>query len=248
METNWVFQEPIDLEHKQYVLLGFLHKIQKDFDKLKLYPNFQYLSLHLANINLLIEKGQYLSLNRSLKDPDDEILISDLIANNLPNINGGELLEIYNICRFSNEKLQDFFNQAKAIWEIANDTISINPIKNIKNVDPKQGIFFVTYGEKKYAYEFVVKPIKRGSNDTKCMVKKINWKDSESLEDSLMRSKNSLIKNIASNDVLSKLIIFDSHHNNNFPLKETVLPIVKRKIMNYMIQSKLIMDKSLTNK
>ena len=152
METNWVFQEPIDLEHKQYVLLGFLHKIQKDFDKLKLYPNFQYLSLHLANINLLLEKGQYLSLNRLLKDPDDEILISDLIANNIPNINNNEIIEVINICKFSNEKLQDYFNQAKAIWEIANDTISINPIRNIKNVNSNQGIFFIEFSDKKYAY------------------------------------------------------------------------------------------------
>jgi hypothetical protein len=27
METNWVFQEPIDFEHKQYVILDYLQKI-----------------------------------------------------------------------------------------------------------------------------------------------------------------------------------------------------------------------------
>ena len=27
MNTDWVFQEPIDFEHKQYVLLDFLQKI-----------------------------------------------------------------------------------------------------------------------------------------------------------------------------------------------------------------------------
>jgi hypothetical protein len=243
METNWVFQEPIDLEHKQYVLLGFLHKIQKDFDKLKLYPNFQYLSLHLANINLLLEKGQYLSLNRLLKDPDDEILISDLIANNIPNINNNEIIEVINICKFSNEKLQDYFNQAKAIWEIANDTISINPIRNIKNVNSNQGIFFIEFSDKKYAYEFLIKQIKKGSNETKCILKKINLNETQTLEESLIMSKNTLIKNIKDPDVFNNLILFETHHNNNFPLKETILPIVKRKIMNYMIQSKIIQKK-----
>jgi hypothetical protein len=243
METNWVFQEPIDLEHKQYVLLGFLHKIQKDFDKLKLYPNFQYLSLHLANINLLLEKGQYLSLNRLLKDPDDEILISDLIANNIPNINNNEIIEVINICKFSNEKLQDYFNQAKAIWEIANDTISINPVRNIKNVNSNQGIFFIEFSNKKYAYEFLIKQIKKGSNETKCILKKINLNETQTLEESLIMSKNTLIKNIKDSDVFNNLILFETHHNNNFPLKETILPIVKRKIMNYMIQSKIIQKK-----
>jgi hypothetical protein len=79
MKTDWLFQEPIDLEHKQYILLNYLQKLDKNLNNFKLYPQFQEISLHLASINLLIEKGQYLTMNRVLKDPDDEILISDLI-------------------------------------------------------------------------------------------------------------------------------------------------------------------------
>jgi hypothetical protein len=56
METNWVFQEPVDFEHKQYILLGYLQKIEKELNDFKLYPNFQLLSLHLANINLVLQK------------------------------------------------------------------------------------------------------------------------------------------------------------------------------------------------
>ena len=66
MNTDWVFQEPIDFEHKQYVLLDFLQKMDKQLQNLKLYPNFQQISLHLASINLITEKGQYLTLTRVL--------------------------------------------------------------------------------------------------------------------------------------------------------------------------------------
>ena len=90
MDTNWIFHEPIDFEHKQYVLLGYLQKVQKNLNKLKLYPNFQQISLHLANINLVIEKGQYVTLNRQIKDPDDEILISDLVPLNVPIFSSNE--------------------------------------------------------------------------------------------------------------------------------------------------------------
>ena len=113
METNWVFQEPIDFEHKQYVILDYLQKVDKQLNSLKLYPNFQQLSYHLANINLIIEKGQFLTLNRGLKDPDDEILISDLVANEVPFFNREEITEIYSSCIFSSEKLKDYFNQEK---------------------------------------------------------------------------------------------------------------------------------------
>ena len=143
MNTDWVFQEPIDFEHKQYVLLDFLQKMDKQLQNLKLYPNFQQISLHLASLNLITEKGQYLTLTRLIKDPDDEILISDLLANSLPLFTKEEILEIYKVCLYSNDRIKDFFNQAKALWDVANDSISIEPIQNPKNIEPKQGLFFI---------------------------------------------------------------------------------------------------------
>lgn len=80
METNWAFQEPIDLEHKEYVLLSYLQKIDKDLSNFKLYPNFQFLSLHLVNINMILQKGQFLLLTKKIKEKDEEILISDLLV------------------------------------------------------------------------------------------------------------------------------------------------------------------------
>jgi hypothetical protein len=173
MKTDWLFQEPIDLEHKQYVLLDYLQKLDKNLNNLKLYPQFQEISLHLASINLLIEKGQYLTLGRQLKDPDDEILISDLIPVNCPLLTKEEILEVYNVCKFSTENLRDYFNHAKAIWDIVNDTVSIEVVQNPKNIEPKQGLFFLDYKEKTYLYEFIIKPIKKDSVETKCQIKKI---------------------------------------------------------------------------
>ena len=108
MNTDWVFQEPIDFEHKQYVLLDFLQKMDKQLQNLKLYPNFQQISLHLASLNLITEKGQYLTLTRLLKDPDDEILISDLLANSLPLFTKEEILEIYKVCLYLNDRIKIF--------------------------------------------------------------------------------------------------------------------------------------------
>ncbi len=65
MKTDWLFQEPIDLEYKQYVLLDYLQKLDKNLNNLKLYPQFQEISLHLASTNLLIEKGQYLTISNN---------------------------------------------------------------------------------------------------------------------------------------------------------------------------------------
>jgi hypothetical protein len=60
--------------------------------------------------------------------------------------------------------------------------------------------------------------------------------------------KNPLIKNLNNPEVHKKLIVFRIYHSNQFPFKETILPLAKRKVMNYMIQSKFIPKKNLTNK
>jgi hypothetical protein len=248
METNWLFQEPIDLEHKQYVLLNYLQKLDKNLNGFKLYPQFQEISLHLASINLLIEKGQILTLNRTLKDPDDEILISDLIPVDCPLLSKEDILEVYQICKYSSTKLTDYFNHAKAIWDIVNDTVSIDPVQNSKNIDPKQGLFFLDYKSKTYLYEFVVKPIKKDAVETKCHIKRICECPKGNFDEKLKEVKKPLIKNLQDPKVHSKLIVFRINHNDNYPLKETLVPIAKRKMMNYMIQSKIIKHKNLTNR
>ena len=248
MKTDWLFQEPIDLEHKQYVLLDYLQKLDKNLNNLKLYPQFQEISLHLASINLLIEKGQYLTLGRQLKNPDDEILISDLIPVNCPLLTKEEILEVYNVCKYSTENLRDYFNHAKAIWDIVNDTVSIEVVQNPKNIEPKQGLFFLDYKEKTYLYEFIIKQIKKDSVETKCHIKRICECPKGNFDEKLKEIKKTLIKNLEDEEVHGNLIVFTVNHNNNYPLKETLLPIVKRKIMNYMIQSKIIRHKNLTGK
>ena len=148
MNTNWAFQEPIDFEHKQYILLAYLQKIEKELNNFKLYPNFQFLSLHLANINLLLQKGQYLSLTKNIKEKDEEILISDLVSQEIPLLSKQDILELYKICKFSSEKLQTFFEHAKAIWELVNDSVSLSVIKNEKNFEKKQGLFIIEQKDK----------------------------------------------------------------------------------------------------
>lgn len=246
METNWAFQEPIDLEHKEYVLLSYLQKIDKDLSNFKLYPNFQFLSLHLANINMILQKGQFLLLTKKIKEKDEEILISDLLAQDIPLLNQEEILELYRICKFSSQKLQDFFDQAKAIWELVNDSVSLSVIDNNKNFDRKEGLFVIENNGKNLLYEFVIKQISKNTNDLKCQVKKITDIDNLELNPEIFKNKKTLIKNLENKDIHDNLIIFKVNHDNNFPFTETLLPISKRKILNYLQQSKILSKTNLT--
>jgi hypothetical protein len=60
--------------------------------------------------------------------------------------------------------------------------------------------------------------------------------------------RKKLIKNLLELVKNDEITIFEVIHSGDFPIKETTLPIAKRKVMNYTIQSQVIGNKNLTKK
>ncbi len=80
----------------------------------------------------------------------------------------------------------------------------------------------------------------------KCQIKKICEINDYNLSSDLFKGKKTLIKNLEETSVHDSLILFKVNHDNNFPFNETILPISKRKILNYIQQSKILSKPSLT--
>ena len=58
MDTDWLFEGIIDSEQKQYILLNYFQKLNKNLEEMKVYPMFTELSLHLGNIQTLMNQNQ----------------------------------------------------------------------------------------------------------------------------------------------------------------------------------------------
>jgi len=67
MDTDWIFQGEIDSEQKNYVLLSYFQKLNKDLEQIKMYPMFTELSLHLGNLQTLLNRNQILYIDKKLK-------------------------------------------------------------------------------------------------------------------------------------------------------------------------------------
>lgn len=65
MDTDWLFNGIIDSEQKQYILLDYFQKLNKDLEQMKVYPMFTELSLHLGNIQTLINQDKILYSEKS---------------------------------------------------------------------------------------------------------------------------------------------------------------------------------------
>ena len=223
LPLDWILQEPIDMEHKEYVLLNYISKIDKELGEFKLYPTFQELSLHLANLKSISDNLKLLVLKNEPINVDDEILLVDIDNVNLSGFTNEQLKDIVKISKKSQERLRDFFLIAKSIWSIIFESILVKPLdKNIilNEKNHKKGYLFFTYNHENYLYKYDIKKMNRTYNEERCEFKLVR--------------KGVRVKLSESN---KKHIVFIADFDNEFPLEGSLLSIIKRKIINYIFQT-----------
>ena len=255
LETDWVIKDPIDLEHKQYVFLDYATKVKKDLDAFKLYPSFQELALHVANISRILERGEYITLNRKPEEIDDEILLDDLVYNKLVVKEKDVFNEIIKIAKFAKEEFTELFLVAKAIWTLLYDSVTIRVKHNgdkIKEEKPGHGFFYVVYNNNLIVYLYYLHRIKKNNLENKCKVTLIYegpYNDVNDLSDiiGIIKKHNKLSdgpKLSREEKIDIRLPIFEVKYEQYFPMEGGILSIARRKVMNYIFQTIRIKDLS----
>jgi hypothetical protein len=239
LPTDWMFHEPIDFEHKKYVLLDFLKKCENKLDEFKIYPTFIELSLHLANTQTLIKNNNILITKKSLVTLDDEIMIKDLEYKQQPTYNNELDDEIKKIIKYSAPKFFDYFNLAKSIWTMCFDSVELNFVKNRVNLNKIKGfvIYNDTYSNINYVWEFFLNKVNKQKNDYKIHFNSIYSGNTEELNITQIISNYTKTFSKLSEKELLSLPIIEVSTKQNFPFDETLVPIFKRKIMSNIMQS-----------
>ena len=221
MGPEWIYTQPIDLEHKQYVLLNFLKHCDKKIDKFEVYPTYTELSIHLANLQSISGEFKTLYFEKKLFNVDDEILISDLKFKPVPIIDEKDYDEFSEIVKYVGQKILDYFNMMKAVWNIVYDSISLKIIKNEKNIETLSGYFYCDFENERKVWKYQIENKGKLTIDTKM---------------NLISVKTFTENLVFDFDIKKKLPIFELKAAYNFPLESSILPAFKRKILNYIIQ------------
>jgi hypothetical protein len=238
LDTDWLFKAPIDLEHKQYVLLNYFQKLNERFDKFEVYPSFIELSLHFANIRTLIGENQMISTDKKFEYYDDELLISDLKYSKIPELSLDEVEQYKEILKYTAPKIYDYFNIAKSIWVLVNENISISLKRNKNELHKKQGYFYFLNKKEDtlYVWEYRLKK-KKGAQDFSNQSNLIYSGSKESL------TLSEIINNFSKwnkPDPNNKYPIFELSGGDGYPLEQTLLPIFKRRIQTYINQTLML--------
>jgi hypothetical protein len=235
LNPEWMLKEPLDFEYNKYTLLDYIQKCEKGFDKLEIYPDFVEISLHLANLQSLVKENTLLLTNKKFESCDDEILVKELIPKKPRELSELEEEELIKTLKFSNSRLFDAFNVAKSIWNLAYDNIDLYIKKNRKSINSGHGyIFYYNKGEDKlFVWEYEIKKSKGDKNTHKTYLNLIYDGSSDDL------TVPEIIETFSTwnqTENFKGLPIFEIQSSQNFPMEQTLIPIMKRKITAYIFQ------------
>ena len=235
LNPEWMLKKPLDFEFNKYTLLDYIQKCEKRFDNLEIYPDFVELSLHLANIQSLGKENTLLLTKKKFESCDDEILLKELYPKKPRQLSTKEIEELDKTIKFSGGRLFDTFNIAKSIWNLAFDNIVVSLKRNKENIAAGMGYvyYFKKNPEKLYVWEFQIKKMEDDDTNTRTYLELIYEGNSQNVTLSEILSSFS---NWTEQENFLSYPIFEMKSTQDFPMEETMVPMMKRKIMAYIFQ------------
>ena len=236
LDPEWLLKEPIDFEFNKYTLLDYIQKCEKRFEALEIYPDFVEISLHLANLQSLNKEKTLLLTNKKFKSFDDEILVKELYAKKPRELTKEEQEELERTITYSGNKLFDTFNIGKSVWNLAFDNIIVNLKKNRKNIDYGKGYcyFLDTRENQLYIWEYEIKKDKAKQPTHKTLLREIFKDELKENTISQIIENNSSWREV---EGFTELPIFEVKSQIIFPMEQTFIPLMKRKIMSFIFQT-----------
>jgi hypothetical protein len=235
LNPEWMFKEPLDFEYNKYTLLDYIQKCEKGFDNMEVYPDFVELSLHLANLQSIVKENTLLLTNKKFESCDDEILVKELITKKPRKLSKNEEHELEQTIKFSGSKLFDAFNMSKAIWNIAYDSIEISLKKNKTGLVSVSGyvFFYQKETETLFVWEYQIKKSKTDSQNNKTY---LNLIYDGTVKEFTITNILDTFSTWNTTNFYKGLPIFEVKISQVFPMEQTMIPIMKRKIMAYVFQ------------
>jgi hypothetical protein len=234
MDPEWIITGSIDAEQKEYKLMAYFQKMNVFLEEIKLYPMFIEVSVHLGNIQTIINQNRILKTKKKFLSHDDELVVTDLVVHDLPVMSDEEQIEFKKILKNVQPKLFDYFNMVKAIWTLVYDSLTVNIKRNRNNLKSKSGFFYYRDEGMTYVWRYDIRRVRNSFNLTKTHVKMMYNGDGEDLTITQLISKFSKTYKTKKE---KSFPVFEILSTQKFPIAETLVPIAKRKIVSLINQS-----------
>ena len=233
LEKNWVSEPEFDVELKEYLLLGYLKRVEVKFEQLRLYPYLDDIRIHLEDLYAL--KDEQLVWER--------ILSSDLIGLDIdnwslkylkPRLKEEDILEVINdIIDMAIPEMEKAWEKGQELKEDLLDSINITPVGLIPLNTNEGYILIRSWAETKvYAFNMHLFLEENDDDQYRSLITKYLHTFVNTPSNTPERIKAQLVR---ANPGLPNPATFLFRTESNIPHIESLMPLAKQLAYNYIM-------------
>lgn len=227
LDKNWITENRIDFEYKKYILLAYLQHVSECFRSVRLYPALADLVDHYRLVVQLKENKQDLF---------------DRFPQRLTGVDAGTfrlqyeavmnderiMSEIESILDFSLPRFAEWVNEGKHIYDFLEKEIALLPV-GIIPIDTSSGYLFLKGGSAETrVYGYTTTLFENAESTWRGIHTEYIRTYSHSIVRTFESMKTELVRE---NRTLPNPAVYVAETGLDIPLKETFLPIAKRKLI-----------------
>jgi hypothetical protein len=228
---DWFIEGSIDFEYKKYILLDYLQKINRHFDKSRLYPNLSDLMFHYNNLVYFKKNKSVLQQSFPQRLTQTDIDAVKLTYEKIIH-DDSSMQQIENIITYALNKMDPAIKTGKEIYDFVESRLNIDPI-GVMPLMPYHGYFSLQNGTEKtnHIYEYQLTIFE--NKDDK--YRGINIQFVETYQQSLVNTPEAIkLGLIRRNQFMSNPAVYYVYTDITFPLEQTLLPVAKRSLVKYI--------------
>lgn len=207
-----------DLESSKYLLLNKLKYCEKELNETRLYPTYQML------INIYMQLADILKNHNKIFGKEYTDAICEEEMEEKQSLINNEIEKCFDLMHWSFAHLNRLLEQGKAIYDFIDENISIEAI-GINSPYNHEGYFILPDNR-----ERLLRIIKYNRN----LYKVLKTREVGNREMTLITIPNEVLRNYMISDDILNQIIYMLDTELNFPYGQSILPVAKRKFLNFL--------------
>jgi len=212
------FTSVTDLEKSKYILLNKFKLCEMELNQSRLYPTYQML------INIYIQLVDIMNNHNKIFNKEYTDAISEEEMEEKHKLVNGELEKSFELMHWAFAHINKTLETGRAIYDFVDESINIESIGIISEHN-KEGYFVLPDNRSR-----ILRIIKYERN----LYKILKTKEVGNYEWNIIVIPKEVLRNyIISDDILNQIIYY-LDTELSFPYIETILPVAKRKFLNFL--------------
>ncbi len=230
LSKNWILEGCQDFEYKQYILLGYLKTIESSFNRNELYPPLADILAQFQNLKHIKENNELLKddFPKTIKriDFDNLRLEYNRLNTNEPAIN-----HLFEVIDYALPKMKSVLEDGMQRYDYVENCISVEPIGLVPLYKKEGYLLLDCDGQKTFVYRYTISDLKTVDECFVSINTELIETENRSISNHHQQMKLKLIKRFKD---LPNPATYAVISQQNFPVKQTLLPITERILLRQL--------------